>query len=94
MPLKTPFDPHKGEFMVKVYDPEFFIAFDYAKEDPVDADGTVPPGCKVHIKPLLTDAEMNQTLAMLATKDKEWKPENGEDFGALFAQLVSVTCKP
>jgi ABC-type uncharacterized transport system substrate-binding protein len=93
VPLQKPFDPHTGEFMVKIYDPEFFIAFDYAKEQPVDADGQIPPPCKVNIKPLLTDAEMNQTLAMLATKDKEWKPENGEDFGSLFAQLVDVKCR-
>jgi ABC-type uncharacterized transport system substrate-binding protein len=93
VPLQKPFDPRSGEFMVKIYDPEFFIAFDYAKEEPVDADGTVPAGCKVNINPLLTDAEMNQTLAMLATKDREWKPENGEDFGSLFAQLVDVKCQ-
>ncbi len=92
VPLQTPLDPRKEEFMVKVYDPEFFIAFDYAKEQPIDSDGKIPDGCKVNINPLLTDGEMNQTLAMLATKDREWKPEAGEDFGSLFAQLVSVKC--
>lgn len=92
VPLKTPYDPHNGEFKVKIYDPEFFIAFDYSKELPVDTDGTMPVGCKLDLKPIPTDAELNATLAMLSTKDREWKPENGEDFGSLFAQPLTVTC--
>lgn len=94
VPLKQPYDPRSGEFMVKVYDPEFFIAFDYTKKDPVGAVGNVPRSCGLKIKPVPTDAELNKTLAMLATKDKNWKPENGEDFGSLFAQPVVVSCKP
>ena len=30
---------------------------------------------------------------MLSDKPADWKPENNEDFGALFAQPVSVSCK-
>lgn len=92
VPLKQPFDPRSGEFKVKVYDPEFFIAFDYAKELPVDTEGQLPTSCKLDLKPVPTDAELNATLAMLSTKDKEWKPENGEDFGSLFAQALVVSC--
>jgi ABC-type uncharacterized transport system substrate-binding protein len=94
VPLKTPFDPHTGDFMVKVYDPEFFIAFDYAKDMPVDTGGDIPADCKLIVKPLPTDAETTATLAMLSTKDKTWKPENGEDFGSIFAQPVLISCKP
>lgn len=93
VPLKTPYDPHKGDFLVKIYDPEFFIAFDYAKEQPVDTGGNIPQGCKLIVKPIPTDAETTQTLAMLSTKDKSWKPENGEDFGSIFAQPVLISCK-
>ena len=94
VPLKTPFDPRQRDFMLKVYDPEFFIDFEYLKKDPVGIESEVPNGCKVIVKPVPTDAESTQTLAMLSTKDKQWKPENGEDFGSIFAQAVVVTCQP
>ncbi len=94
VPLKTPFDPHTGDFMVKVYDPEFYIAYDYAKDEPVDTGGNIPADCKLIVKPIPSDAETTQLLSMLSSKDKDWKPENGEDFGSIFAQAVLVSCKP
>jgi ABC-type uncharacterized transport system substrate-binding protein len=93
VPLKTPVDPAKGAFVAKVYDPDFFIAMDYAKDEPVTAIGAMPKNCAIVVKPVPTDAEIEQTRAMLATKGPEWKPENDEDFGALFAQPVTVECK-
>jgi ABC-type uncharacterized transport system substrate-binding protein len=93
VPLKTPLDPTKGAFVAKVYDPDFFIAMDYAKDDPVAVIGAMPGHCKLVVKPVATDAEVEQTRAMLSTKGPDWKPENEEDFGALFAQPVTVECK-
>jgi ABC-type uncharacterized transport system substrate-binding protein len=93
VPLKTPVDPAKGSFVAKIYDPDFFIAMDYAKDEPVTAIGAMPKNCAIVVKPVPTDAEIEQTRAMLATKGPEWKPENDEDFGALFAQPVTVQCK-
>ncbi len=93
VPLKTPVDPVKGEFVAKVYDPDFFIAFDYAKDDPVTAVGNIPKNCALVVKPVPTDAEIESTRQMLAAKGKDWKPENNEDFGALFAQPVTIQCK-
>ena len=93
VPLKTPVDPAKGAFVAKVYDPDFFIAMDYAKDEPVTAIGAMPKNCAIVVKPVPTDAEVEQTRAMLATKGPDWKPENAEDFGALFAQPVTVECK-
>jgi ABC-type uncharacterized transport system substrate-binding protein len=92
VPLKEPADPKTGELMIKVYDPDFFIAFDYVKDAPVSLDGTLPPGCTMELKPLKTDAETDQTLAMLSEKGPDWKPETEEDFGALFAQPLVVAC--
>jgi ABC-type uncharacterized transport system substrate-binding protein len=92
VPLATPADPKAGEVMIKVYDPEFFIAFDYVKETPVSVFGTLPQGCAMELKPLKTDTEAEETLAMLATKGKDWKPEQEEDFGAMFAQPLVVSC--
>lgn len=93
VPLKTPVDPATGEFMAKVYDPEFFIAFDYAGDDPVTVLGAMPKTCALDVRPVPTDAEIEQTRAMLATKGRDWKPETEEDFGALFAQPVIVKCQ-
>ena len=92
VPLVTPLDPTRGAFMAKVYDPDFFIAFDYAGDDPVSVLGAMPTPCKLVVKPVPTDAELEQTRAMLATKGPDWKPETEEDFGALFAQPVTIQC--
>jgi ABC-type uncharacterized transport system substrate-binding protein len=93
VPLKKPVDPVKGQFMVKVYDPEFFIAIDYVKDDPVTVLGKIPAACRLVVKPVPTDAELEQTRQMLSTKGKDWQPENNEDFGAMFAQAVAIECK-
>ena len=93
VPLKEPYDPRQGELTLKIYDPEFFIAFDYAKTDPVGTEGDVPKGCEMNVKPYPTDAELVATQTMLATKPKDWKPENGEDYGSMFAQAVVVSCQ-
>lgn len=92
VPLKAPVDPRKDEFMVKVYDPDFFIAMDYPADDPVSVIGAIPASCKLNVKPVPTDAELEQTRLMLSTKDKDWKPETEEDFGAMFAQPVAIEC--
>lgn len=92
VPLKKPVDPRAGEFVVKVYDPDFFIAMDYEADDPVSIIGAMPATCKLDVKPVPTDAELDQTRAMLATKGKDWKPEVAEDFGAMFAQPVAIRC--
>lgn len=92
VPLAKPIDPKTQEFVLKVYDPEFFIAIDYVKDDPVDVVGKMPEPCKLVVKPVPTDAELDQTRTMLSTKGADWKPESAEDFGAMFAQAVSIAC--
>jgi ABC-type uncharacterized transport system substrate-binding protein len=93
VPMKAPVDPTKGEFVAKVYDPDFFIAIDYVKDDPVTVIGNMPKSCQLVVKPVPTDAEIESTRSMLSTKGPDWKPENNEDFGALFAQPVTIACK-
>lgn len=93
VPLAKPYDPRTGEFKVKIFDPEFFIAFDYENDSPVNTIGKISSGCKLELKPLPSDAELTATQQMLATKGVDWKPAAGEDFGSMFAQGLVVTCK-
>lgn len=92
LPLAQPIDPKSGEVQIKVYDPDFFIAFDYFADDPVKLEGTLAQGCAMHLKALPTDEELDQTRAFLSDKGAEWQPENNEDFGSMFAQSLQVTC--
>jgi ABC-type uncharacterized transport system substrate-binding protein len=93
VPLATPLDPRKAKFTLKVYDPEFFVDLEYSKDDGVDIAGNMPKDCKLAVKPVPTDAELEQTRTMLASKGKDWKPDTNEDFGAMFAQPVSIECQ-
>jgi ABC-type uncharacterized transport system substrate-binding protein len=92
VPLTTPVDPHKAEFQYKVYDPEFFIAIDYIEQDPVGVIGNLPEGCRMVVKPVVSDQQLDQTRQMLSTKGTDWKPPDDEDFGGLFAQPALVIC--
>jgi ABC-type uncharacterized transport system substrate-binding protein len=92
VPLETPIDPKTANFSLKVYDPEFYIDFEYPKDDGADASGNMPRQCAVNLKPIPTDAELEQTRTMLASKGKDWKPDVAEDFGAAFAQAVTIDC--
>ncbi|MFO1034243.1 MAG: DUF1007 family protein [Hyphomicrobiales bacterium] len=92
VPLRTPLDPHKGEVSLKVYDPEFYIDFEYVEEKPLLLSAAPPAGCTARLLPPKTDAATDQTRAMLATKGTDWKPENDEDYGGLFAPDAVMKC--
>ncbi|MGE0004730.1 MAG: DUF1007 family protein [Parvibaculaceae bacterium] len=92
VPLASPVDPRRVEFLYKIYDPEFFIAMDYVQEDPVGVIGEMPKGCHLEVKPVVSDQQLEQTRQMLSTKGTEWKPPEDEDFGGLFAQPTLVVC--
>jgi ABC-type uncharacterized transport system substrate-binding protein len=92
VPLANPADPKAGEIDLKVYDPDFFIAFDYIQDQPTRLDGKLADGCVMELQPLQTAEEMDATRAMLADKPQDWKPEQPTDFGAMFAQSLIAKC--
>jgi ABC-type uncharacterized transport system substrate-binding protein len=92
VPLEKPLDPKAGEVRLKVYDPEFFIDFEYESERPLLISRKLPEGCTAKLLPTPSDASIEQTRQLLSTKGKDWKPENNEDFGAMFAQATVVDC--
>ena len=92
LPLLTPLDPHQGTVQLKGYDPEFFIDFEYVKVTPLVISKRLSAGCSAKLMPIPSDTSVDQTKLMLSTKGKDWKPENNEDFGSLFAQAGIVEC--
>lgn len=94
VPFATPIDLKTANFNYKIYDPDFFIAFDYIKGETVSAIGKLPKGCKVNVGKLAFDENIEQTRQELAEKPVDWQPEQPQDFGSLFAQPVSVSCDP
>jgi ABC-type uncharacterized transport system substrate-binding protein len=94
IPLETPLDPHKGEIRLKIYDPEFYVSFEYMKVKPLLISQPLTAGCSANLMEVPQDPVAAQTKTLLSTKDKDWKPENGEDFGGLFAQPIVISCQP
>jgi ABC-type uncharacterized transport system substrate-binding protein len=92
LPFVTPVDPKAGAFEARIYDPDFFIGFDYTPEKPPKLEGALATGCAMALKPLPTTEELDQTRNMLADKPQDWKPDQPTDFGAMFAQPLTVTC--
>ncbi len=92
VPLETPIDAHQGTVQLKVYDPEFFIDFEYVKERPLVISKRLAGGCSAKLMPIPSDTTLDQTKQMLSTKGKDWKPDNNEDFGGMFAQAAIVEC--
>ena len=92
VPLLEPLDPANGQVQLKVYDPEFFIDFEYVAQKPLLISKPLRAGCVAKLLPIPSDTQIDQTKAMLATKGRDWKPENEEDFGSMFAQATEVTC--
>jgi ABC-type uncharacterized transport system substrate-binding protein len=93
VPLDQPVDPRRMDFYYKIYDPDFFIAMDYAQNTPVNVIGALPQGCALDVRPVPTSEELEETRQFLATKGKEWQPDTDEDFGGMFAQPVHIACK-
>jgi ABC-type uncharacterized transport system substrate-binding protein len=87
LPLAEPVKPSKA-FVMRVYDPTYFVAFDpEAAADAVLLEGQ-KPGCSLLArKPPQNDA-LKQSLAQL---DVTQQP-NLEDAGAAFANSILVAC--
>jgi ABC-type uncharacterized transport system substrate-binding protein len=93
VPLTAPVDPRKAQFLFKIYDPEFFIAMDYVADHPVGIIGEMPDGCQLKVEEVVSDQQLSATQEMLSSKGTDWKPENNEDFGGMFAQPAKVLCR-
>jgi ABC-type uncharacterized transport system substrate-binding protein len=94
VPFDKPVNIKTTELTYQIYDPDFFIAFEFVKERPVAIIGDMPKGCSASVGNNEFDEQVEQTRQMLADKPTDWQPEQPTDFGSLFAQKVTLTCKP
>jgi ABC-type uncharacterized transport system substrate-binding protein len=92
LPFATPVDPKVGAVETRIYDPDFFIAFDYLADKPPLVEGKLSDGCSMELKPLPTTEELDQAREMLSDKPQDWKPDQPTDFGSMFAQPLIVSC--
>lgn len=90
LPLKAPIAVGP-ETTLEVFDPEYFVAFNFVKEDPVTLDGA-PEGCTATYHP---PRELdNQTMAMLGALPQEQRelPPELSSAAADLANIAEITC--
>lgn len=91
LPLAEPVPAAKaGAFSFSVYDPTYFVAFSLAEQNPVRLGENAPEGCTTRIAEAPMASAQTQTLgeAFFDTLDASG------DWGAQFAQDVTLRCKP
>lgn len=82
--------PAAGEpFRVEVYDPTYFVAFEFAKDNPAKTV-SAPAGCGVDLeRPKPPDAATSKTLSESFFTGLS----PGSNFGAQFSNTLLVACK-
>jgi len=86
LPLKAPIQTKA--LALEVFDPSYFVDFQFAEKDPLALDGA-PAGCEVNLgKPQELTKEMVKRLAEIPPDGQI--PENS--FGAAFANKILVKC--
>jgi len=89
LPLETPLDPTQKDVQLDVYDPSFFVAFGFAKDNPVKMTGPAREGCEVKVK--LPDAESQEDAKALSEAFFSQLGPNS-NFGSQFAQTAVIKC--
>jgi ABC-type uncharacterized transport system substrate-binding protein len=83
LPLEQPVAADAPGFTFAVYDPSYFIAFDYAELDPVKLGASAPTTCKAAINEPPEDADtqrLNDAFSSALGKDQQ--QPTGTDAGA------------
>lgn len=87
LPLKVPASASKA-FVLQVFDPGYFVAFDFEKQDPVTMQGA-PKGCSLKLVTPTPLSEVDaQKLQQVAGSDVS----PGANFGAKLSTRVFVAC--
>jgi ABC-type uncharacterized transport system substrate-binding protein len=84
LPLKTPAKPRV--LALEVFDPTFFVDFQLAKQDPVRLVGA-PASCTLDLQRPNDGAASAQALG-----EQNFTDGGNSNFGAMFANKITVTC--
>ena len=91
LPLKQPVLADAPGFAFSVYDASFFIAFDFAKVDPVKLGPGAPPSCRIE----LGEAEKSDAAADAQRLGEAFAGQLGaQNFGFLASKPVRLACGP
>ena len=88
LPMQTPLEVSGKDVQVEVYDPSFFVAFGFAKDQPVKIAGKTVDGCSATIK--AQDPDSEDTKAISEAFFSQLGPNS--NFGSQFAQTAIVKC--
>jgi ABC-type uncharacterized transport system substrate-binding protein len=92
VPFAEPIDPSNAKVMLRIYDPDYFIDFEFAKDNPVTIVGGMPRQCRMEIKSVPTTAELQTVLDFLAREGQDQSAGTAQDFGSMFAQPIVIEC--
>ena len=84
LPLKTPLKPKL--LALEVFDPEFFIDFKFAENDPVRLVGA-PAGCQMKFQRPSDGTATAQKLG-----EQNFMAGDNSNYGAMFANKIMVEC--
>jgi ABC-type uncharacterized transport system substrate-binding protein len=90
LPLKTPL-ALKGEATLEVYDPEYFVAFTFIKDNPVTLDGAPPTCSAVYHPPHELDAQTMTVLSAIPYEQHDLPPDLLEAARSL-ANVIELKC--
>ena len=92
LPLATPTPPGR-RMTLEIYDPEYFVAFTFAKKDPVTLYHA-PPGCTAtYHPPHPLNASIMAALAAVPASQHDL-PAALEDAAVGLANLIDIACPP
>ena len=86
LPLETPVLASAHGFTFQVYDPSYYIAFDFSKENPVTLAAGAPSGCAADIS---VPADQTAEAEKLG---EAFFQQFGGDVGMGLAQTVTLSC--
>jgi len=86
LPFKTPF---KAEALaLEVFDPSYFIDFQFNEKDPVTLVGA-PANCKLTVERPSDSSAKSQTM-----NEQTFLNGDNSNYGAMFANKINVSCAP
>jgi len=88
LPLKTALDPLTQKVTFSIYDPTFFVAFDFDKSNPVMLASTAPKSCH----PKFAESKTAQVKLSELGEAFYSSLDATSEFGSQFAKTIAIDC--